>query len=123
MDKEIATQLKLTERLIAREGIDIVLHREGDRWEDDGEGGRKLIGGPLDRPPVRRWFHVWRPDPTMFIDTKGDRTMEKWSLVGLPTDDMQKGDSFTVNGVQYTIRRVMPDRSYETRAEVVLFAT
>jgi hypothetical protein len=56
-------------------------------------------------------------------ETVDGRTVQPTaSLIGLYDMDIRNGDTFTLNQATYEVVFVYPDRSYETRADVMISA-
>jgi hypothetical protein len=87
-------------------------------WVSDGSGGR-IPGTPTELEPQRVAFHAAALALPVRRTLDGIEITPEYLLLGTWDADIERGDTFFVDGVKYEVAFVQPDRSYEVRAEVV----
>jgi hypothetical protein len=115
---------------IGMDGENIVLRRE-PAAVDDEEGGfiipdEEEGGSPTNLDPQLLFFfeaaplaHIARGTNIQHLIGYGDRVTTNFVVLGPPTADMQKGDTFTKGDYEYRIEMVHPDRAFMTLGEVI----
>lgn len=114
---EVAVQRKLTREFIRRGNRkELVLNFE--QKVADLSGGMKR-GVPDTRS--KQVFHLAVPTTQLpeRVTAAGITAVPEYILVGYHDAVVQRGDWFYMDGIKYEVVFVHPDRSYETRAEVV----
>lgn len=115
---ERVMQRRNTRAFIAADPTDITLIRQALVKND--RGGYDPTGVPDE---IQARVHLSKSGPTGGEERQKDSGRNiflKDLLVGLPDLDIQTNDYFEDNGVTYEVGFVSPDRSYETRATLVL---
>lgn len=118
MDVEEA-QVETTAMLIREEGMDVVLRRL-PAPTPDGEGGT-IIANEEDRvdlPAKRLYFGSTREIADHRRLPAGDQLVTQHVLIGMPADDIQTTDKFTLWGHDFKVDYIQPDRRYQTKAFV-----
>lgn len=125
VDRQLQAKIRTTEKLIEVEGREIALIRP-PQPEDDGAGGRIIPhgGAPVPQDPKRRYFggkinNRMNNMPFEGASSVGEYLRVKAVLVGMPGDDIQENDVFSVGGLTYSVDFVYPDQSFEVRADCV----
>lgn len=106
-----------TQDLIASEPTTITLNRS--TWESDGADGRRRSSAPVAQPAKQRFFSGIAADRSIAFNQLGLRKERIYILIGLPDDDIQEGDLFTLPTGNYRVVWVDDDRRYQCKAEVV----
>lgn len=116
---ETSALIGMTKSLINTYGTWVSVSRDGSEWVTSPAGGQVRSGGSITLPPVKRWFQYAAPNDMFSANMEGDTDYRWGVLVGLPGDDIQKGDSFVINGDTWRVRYIHSARlQFETRAEV-----
>lgn len=111
-------QRDATRLLIEHEGREVALKRKPG-YVPDGAGGRKRKTGAAQFQGTRlRFFSSVTSEGTYFLRDVGERYEDRHVLIGLFDDDIQEHDTFELDGRNYEVVYVHPDRRYETRAVV-----
>lgn len=114
---ELAAQRKQTQALLARgNGIRVVLNHA--TIVNDASGGQ-TPGAPVSR--TEQTFHWSQPSTQLpeRVTPDGSLAVPEYVLVGRHDAVIERGDWFYMDGIKYQVVFIHPDRSYETRAEVV----
>lgn len=85
---------------------------------DDGMGGVIETGPPKDRPAIKRFFQEVVGEPQFIVDANGQRLRITHVMIGMPNDAISKGDRFALDGRDYEVIYVDPDRRSQTKAKV-----
>lgn len=113
---ELEELRKTTRDLIEEDHLPIALVRSG--WERTATAGiRKIDPEPQDA--VDRFFGAITGDPREIRTGAGEQLVALHVLIGLPDDDIQEGDTFTVGNRTFLVAEVHPDHSYQCKAWVV----
>jgi len=125
VDRQHAAKIRTTEALIEVEGRMIALVRPPEAV-DDGAGGRIVPhgGAPVPQVAVKRYFggkinNRMNNMPFEGANSVGEYLRVKSVLIGMPGDDIQENDVFSVGGLTYSVDFVYPDKSFEVRADCV----
>jgi hypothetical protein len=112
---EIALRTEQTRAFIDAEPIDLALTRRP--WIPDGAGGFKR--GPATLLPALT-LRLVSPNTQLPMrrTVDGRDAQPIYTLLGMPTDDIQNGDTFTVDAVRYEVVFVQPKKLDALRAEV-----
>lgn len=108
---------KSTADLIEYDSVSVAMVRQA--WERTAAGGTRKVGTPATLATKDRFFGEIITDPRQVITEQGEQLVCNRVLVGLYTDDIQEGDTFTYGGDKFLVAEVNPDHSFETRAYVV----
>lgn len=112
-------QRQATASLIAQEGRDIELHRPATMVADGAGGMKRSSEDSTVQQPVRRFFGTSTSGGFHIQRDMGERHFSVHVLMGLHDDPMQEDDYFYISGRKFDVLFIYPDRSFETRAEVV----
>lgn len=117
---ELSAQVTVTKNMIVMYGSMIALERAGSGWATTPGGGQIRTGDPETLDAVGRWFQHATTNDLQSATLEGDQAFVWGVLVGMPGDDIQKGDTFLgPDGLKYEVRYVhKATAGYETRAEV-----
>lgn len=120
MTIETQAQITTTKNLISLYGTVITLQRPSEEWTTSPAGGQIRGGVPSPLQPVARWFQRAQSNDLQSATDEGDQSYVWGIVVGLPCDDIKKGDTFVApDGLKYEVRYVhATTANYETRAEV-----
>lgn len=116
-DIEAEEQLKTTQDLIYHCGRDLELNRRAS-YVSDGAGGRVRQGSDVLQSPKRLFFQQIRSNDVYYVNQQGESVLSTYVLLGMPDDDIQEGDTFSVDGLSFEVIWIHPDIRYEKRAEV-----
>jgi hypothetical protein len=105
--------------LIEKQGIELSMYRR--TRQSDGQGGVKVsVEAQLaEQAPVRRFLggvtyhHLGFNQPT----TIGDQRRFGKVLIGTKDDTFKEGDEFLFEGNWYVVGDIIPDVTYERKAE------
>lgn len=107
--------------LLETEGIDLVLTRDALEYEDDGEGGTRPVDpAPTDLLPQRFAFKA--VDRSQRLVSSPDADLDLRSehvLIGREDADVRRNDVFTIDGEDYKVEFVDPDRRGFVNARAV----
>ncbi len=112
---EIAELRETTADLIADNPTTIALQRVV--WQRTPSGGMSQTGN-LSQPPKQRYFGAVRGDPTYVTREQGEVILARHVLVGLPGDDIQEKDTFSVGSRKFEVVEIHPDATWQTKAWV-----
>lgn len=114
---ELATQRRLTAEFIRRGNRKRLLLNRETLVQDLSGGWRQGTPTAL----AGQEFHLGLPTTQLpERNTAAGQTVQpEYVLVGYHNADIHRGDWFFLDGIKYEIVFIHPDRSYETRAEVV----
>jgi hypothetical protein len=112
---EIALRIDQTRAFIDAEPIELAITRRP--WISDGAGGFKR--GPATAVPAQT-LRLVSPNTQLPLrrTVDGRDAQPVYTLVGMPTDDVQNGDTFLVDTVRYEVVFVQPKKLDALRAEV-----
>ena len=118
---EIQAALIQTAHLITREPTTLTFLRRYRRTED-GAGGSLQQPGTFDVPAQQVFLSAVTRDSdyrqSSFIrDSDGERYVNHFIIVGMPTLDVEQYDEFMFNGHRFKVSFVHPERRWETVAE------
>jgi hypothetical protein len=118
MTTELEALIESTLSLIEESPTMITLVREPD-WEDDGAGGkRRSSGNDVALVPKGRFFQSIVEIPQFLLAMAGEWVRSWHVLVGPPGDDIRKDDKFTVDGNDYQVLYVDPEKRFQVKAFV-----
>ena len=119
------TQIELTalrmgtEALIATTPTPVALTRP-PALTADGAGGYWRSGSPVTLTTVNRYVKPIGDEtiPQFQSTPTGQHFSIEHLMIGVYNDDIQEGDYHTMNGKVYTVVRINPDRTYQTKCEL-----
>lgn len=90
---------------------------------DDGEGGQvRPEGEDATLPPVKRFYGSLVRQGEHIVTPSGEQFFAEHVLIGMPGDDIQKGDTFDIDGRTMYVRYIQPDKTYQVKAYVTSHA-
>jgi hypothetical protein len=112
---EIALRTEQTRAFIDAEPIVLALTRRP--WISDGAGGYKR--GPVQNIAAQS-LRLVSPNTQLPLrrTVDGRDAQPIYTLIGMPTDNVQNGDTFMVDAVRYEVVFVQPKKLDALRAEV-----
>ncbi len=113
---ELSVQRALTKAFIRADEKEVVLSRRAR--VDDGAGGI-VLGDAVPLAPQLLRLIPLGDGAQERLTADGKSVTPSYMLMGEHTADMQRGDTFTVNGRRYELVFVNENRQYEIKAEVV----
>ena len=114
-------QLRQTQQLIDGEPTQLVLKRNPPAIKT-AAGGRVAAPDPVDLEPQTVFFGAKSRDDLPLQDTQGERVIQYYVVVGMPDLDIQNGDTFMVNGMDFTVTFVHRNLAYEIKADVETYS-
>ena len=112
---ELSIQRRLTAEFIKSDSVDVVLYRSAP--VADGKGGT-VKGSPAPLPEQCMRLIPLGDGATERFTANGQAVQPQYMLMGSYDADMQRFDSFTLDGVRYEVVFVNQNRQYETKGEV-----
>lgn len=101
-------QIRLTERMIAQDGIEVALSRPPS-YTDDGAGGKSAPVGSLVLQPSKRRYIGGKINnrmnnlPVETFSASGEMQILRVVIIGPPGDDIRERDEFTWRGATYSV--------------------
>lgn len=115
----INRSLRRVPRILAeRFPTPIALKRPAAMVSDGAGGVVPAVTNPRTGEEINRYL-VPDGEPQVISDEEGKINIQRFWLIGEWDDDIRKGDTFAVNGLEHKVIFVDPDHSYQTKALVV----
>lgn len=116
---DLADLIRSTRDLIAERGQQIALSRP--------QMTRTMAGGTARRPgaalnPVRRYFAGVSVDARRTTTLNGEVVVLNYVLIGLPGDDIQEKDEFTIRNRKFLVAEVDPNQDFQVKGWVTEYA-
>lgn len=108
--------IRTTSDLIAQDPIEISLKRF--EWVRTSSGGQTRSGAPVELDPVPRFFAGVVADAVYVTRVEGEQIVCRHVIIGLPGDDIQQKDTFTVDGRNFEVVEIHPEKSFQTKGWV-----
>jgi hypothetical protein len=112
---ELAIQRRLTAEFIKADQISVVLRRA--EWTADGAGGQ-VKGNEEPLAPQTMRLIPLGDGATPRMTMNGEAVTPSYMLMGTYLADVQRWDTFTVNGRTYEVVFINENQQYEIKAEV-----
>lgn len=113
---ETDENIQTTKDLIESEPTMISLKRSSP-WVRTASGGRiRAEGEPTVLDPVARWFSGIVEDAHIVTRDEGEQIVCRHVLIGMPDDDVQEKDFFSVGERNFEVIEIHPARDFQTKA-------
>lgn len=88
-------------------------------WQRTPSGGMRRLDPPTTKPAKARYFGAVIGDPVYVTRDEGEHILARHVIVGMPGDDIQQKDTFTLGGREFEVVQMHPERSWQTKGWVV----